>query len=50
MRHGKQLSKNRSLDGTIIKEESDNKVQEKEMLHSIFSPSAFGGPNGTRCW
>lgn len=35
MRHGKQLSKNRSLDGTIIKEESDNKVQEGEMLHKL---------------
>lgn len=33
--HGRQLSRNRSLDGTIIKRESDVQIQEGTKLHEL---------------
>ena len=35
MLHGRQRGKNRSLDGTIIRNESDNKLQEGTKLHEL---------------
>lgn len=35
MRHGRQLSRNRSLDGTILQKESGDQVQEGTKLHEL---------------
>lgn len=35
MRHGRQLSRNKSLDGTILRKESGDQVQEGDKLHEL---------------